>query len=344
MRVLQAMAGAEVGGAEAFFVRLARALSRAGVDQRIVIRRHAARARLLAEAGLAPVELAFGGRLDVVTRRRLGAEIDAFRPDVVLSWMNRATGFCARARGRRAFAHLARLGGYYKAKHYRGCDHLIANTPEIAAYLKAAGWPAERVHFLPNFVDAEPAPAVPRESLDTPPDAPLLLALGRLHRNKAFDVLIEALVAVPDAWLWLAGEGPEGPALRDMARRTGTEPRIRFLGWRDDAASLLAAADALVCPSRIEPLGNVIIEAWAQRRPVVAAASAGPGWLIEPEASGLLAPVDDAGALAAAIRRVLGDRALAARLAAGGLSAWRDRFTEAAVVDGYMALFDEVAG
>ena len=66
-----------------------------------------------------------------------------------------------------------------------------------------------------------------------------------------------------------------------MANNLKVSDRVRFLGWRLDTPNLLATADALICPSRHEPLGNVILEAWAQERPVIAAASDGPKELIQ---------------------------------------------------------------
>src|SRR5262249_27760205 len=160
------------------------------------------------------------------------------------------------------FVHVARLGGYYNLKYYRDCDHLIGNTRDIVAYLVDHGWPSERAHYLPNLVAAERAPPVPRASLDTPLGVPLALALGRLHPNKGLDTLLTALAMVPDLHFWLAGEGALRAALEGQARSLGLAARVRFLGWRDDPAALLAAADLLVSSSRREPLGNVVIEAW----------------------------------------------------------------------------------
>ncbi len=344
MRVLQAMAGAPVGGAEAFFVRLIGALARTGLDQRIVVRRDAKRAAALAASGLAPIELAFGGRLDFATRRALAREIEAYRPQIVLTWMSRATSHCPRSTPRRPFVHAARLGGYYDLKYYRRCDHLVGNTRDIVAYAVRSGWPVERVHYLPNFVAAEPAPPVARESLATPADAPLLLALGRLHPNKALHVAIRALVRLPAAYLWIAGEGRLDATLRTLAREQGVADRVRFLGWRDDTAALLAAADVLLCPSRIEPLGNVVIEGWAHGVPVVAADAVGPHALIADGDSGLLVPADDPAALAAATGRVLESAGLAARLADGGRAAWHRDFTEQAVVRAWLEFFERIAG
>jgi glycosyltransferase involved in cell wall biosynthesis len=96
-------------------------------------------------------------------------------------------------------------------------------------------------------------------------------------------------------------------------------------------------------PSRHEPLGNVVIEAWAQRRPIVAAAAAGPAGLIRDGATGLLAPVNDARGLAAALRRVLESRQLAQELAEAGRRAYEAEYTEAAVVRHYLDFFAEAA-
>ncbi len=340
MKVLQVMAGARAGGAEAFFERLLPALARAGVEQRAVIRRHGERRALLTAAGIPVVEAPFRRHFDLATRHALAREIGGFRPDLILSWMSRAAGLVPASE----VPHLGRLGGYYDLKAFRGCDHLIAKTEDIRADLVARGWPRERAHYLPNFVESERQPAQPRGDMKTPEDAPLLLALGRLHANKAFDVLLHAVVKLPTAWLWLAGEGPEDERLRRLARDLGVAQRVRFLGWRKDVPALLAACDLLVCPSRHEPLGNVILEAWAQSRPVVAAAAQGPSALINEGETGLLVPKDDALALAAALTRVLGDKGLAARLAAGGRAAYEAAYTERAVVARYIELFEAVTG
>lgn len=336
-RLVQLMAGAEHGGAEAFFTRLATALQHAGQEQRVALRPYPARVGALRAAGVATVGLPFrGGWFDFATRRGLRSLIDDYRPRVVLSWMNRATSLCPRG----DFVHVARLGGYYDLEYYRGCDHLIANTRGIAAYLLAHGWSAARVHYLPNFPTvAANAPAF----TDRRPEGPLALALGRLHRNKGFDVLLEALARAAHVHLWLAGDGPERVALERRARQVGVESRVRFLGWRDDVPSLLAACDFLVVPSRQEPLGNTIVEAWAASRPVIASETAGPKELIAADETGLLVPADDPRALALALDRLADDAALRRRLAVAGHARYLAEFSESRVVDAYRTLFAKVA-
>ena len=252
--------------------------------------------------------------------------------------MSRATAKCPRGN----FVHVGRLGGYYDLKRYRACDHLIANTQDIVDYLVSEGWPKDKAHYLPNFVSEEKALAVPREGLYTPDRTPLLLAMGRLHENKAFDVLLKAIARLPEVYLWLAGDGPLRLELETMAENLGVRPRVRFLGWREDTAALFAACDMFVCPSRHEPLGNVVVEAWAQEKPVVAADSLGPGTLIEDGQTGVLVPVDDPVMLARAIRYVLNDENLLPHISRQGRAAYEARFTESIVVGQYFQFFEKV--
>jgi glycosyltransferase involved in cell wall biosynthesis len=255
--------------------------------------------------------------------------------------MSRASRACPKPKLGRDFVHVGRLGGYYKLKYFRGCDHLIGNTPGMVDYVCGLGWPAECAHYLPNFVSERRAPPLDRKILNTPGDAPLLLGLGRLHENKAFDVLLDSMAFLPDHWLWLAGTGPQEAALRSQAVRLGIEKRVRFLGWRDDVAPLFSAANILVCPSRSEPLGNVVLEAWAQHVPVIAAASEGLQQLIDNEVNGLLVPTGDAPALAKSIMGITGARAEA--LAASGWASYRESYNEGTVVSRYLDFFNAVA-
>lgn len=105
---------------------------------------------------------------------------------------------------------------------------------------------------------------------------------------------------------------------------------------------MFAACDLFVCPSRHEPLGNVVIESWAQRKPLVAAQSQGPAALVEDGETGLLVPIDDAPRLSAAIARILADADLAEKLVSQGRVAYEADFTEAAVVASYMAFFESI--
>lgn len=326
------MAGAAAGGAELFYERLVAAQHRSGDEILAIIRRNPGRATCLRAAGCSVAELRFGGALDLMTRPRLARRLAAFSPAIVMAWMSRAAAMTPAGE----YVLVGRLGGAYDLRRFRRCDHLVANTRGLVDWIRAEGWPARRVHLLPNFVPdlAGAAPA----ALPVPPGSPTVLVMGRLHRNKAFDVLVSAIRRLPGVHAVIAGEGPERQALEALARSEGVEDRVHFLGWRVDQAALLAAASLLVVPSRVEPLGNVILEGFSAGVPVVAAASDGPRETICSGLTGLLAPVDDPEALAEAIGAVICDPVLAARLGRAGRAEFEARHAEAAVLAEWRAL------
>jgi len=334
-RVAHVMAGAAMGGAELFFERLCLGLAAAGEEVLPVIRRNPVRAERPRAGGLAPVELAFGGRLDLLTRPRLRAALRTFAPQVVVSWMSRASQHTPRG----DWTLVGRLGGYYDLRYYRGCDHLVGNTQGIVDWLRTQGWPQACTHYVPNFVtDFSGVPP----AVDLPAGRPLLLALGRLHTDKGFDALLRAMPLLPGVHLAIAGEGPERAALAALAAREHVADRVHFLGWRSDAGALLRAADLFVCSSRIEPLGNMVIEAWSAGCPLVAADAAGPRELVRDGADGVMVPKEDPAALARAIAGLLADPARAAALAQAGRRRFEGEFSAATVVARWRAFLAEV--
>jgi glycosyltransferase involved in cell wall biosynthesis len=342
VKLLQLMAGAAEGGAENFFTRFTLAMEKTDIEQTVLMRANPGRERILSAAGVKIITAVFGGRLDIATRRAAGRVIDSTGPDIVLSWMNRATGFVPKAKVGRNFIHVGTPRGYYDPKYYSQCDHLVVTTEDLARFYTDAGWPPARITAIANFVPDRQADPVARDVYDTPSDAPLLLALGRLHENKGFDVLLDALSDLPGHYLWIGGVGPLEQALRARAEQNRVADRVRFLGWVADTAPLFAAADVFVCSSRHEPFGNIVIEAWVQSVPLVAAASEGPSMLVEDGENGLLVPVEDGPGLARAIRDLTGDTDKARAIGATGRRSYEAGFTEEKIVSQYCALFQEL--
>lgn len=341
MRVAQIMAGQEIGGAELFYARLTSALAHdTELSQIALLRPHARWLDMLGAAGVPIHTYRFGGRLDVQTKRRLRSQLEAFGADVALNWMSRAARFCPSG----GWTNAARLGGYYSLKYYQNCQAFVGNTQGICAYLRKQGVPDERVHYIPNFIDEQPlspddATQFPTAKRD---DQAVLLAAGRLHKNKGFDVLIEALALVPSATLWLAGEGPEQVNLSLLAERLGVLDRLEFLAWQDDLRPYLRRADVFVCSSRIEPLGNVVLEAWRHGCPLVAARAAGPTELITDGVNGSLCDLEDAVGMAQAIMALLNSSSQRQHYAAAGQDAYAAGFSRTQVVARYLQFFDEI--
>jgi len=144
-----------------------------------------------------------------------------------------------------------------------------------------------------------------------------VLAAGRLAAQKGFGTLLEAAASWrdmnPQPLLLIAGDGPLSEELRATAASLGID--AEFLGHRDDVPALLAAATMFVLPSLWEGQPLVLQEALRAGVPVVATRAGGIPHLTGDDAA-VLVPPGDAARLAAAVRAVLGDPALAARLRA----------------------------
>ncbi len=336
MTVLHLLGSPRHGGAEVFFLDLLDALHRDGLSQAAAIHANADRERALQAMGVAAHVFPFKPPFDFVTGPAIGRLARALPARILVQWMNRAGRLVPREG---PWARVGRLGGYYDLKYYRGADYLVANTRDIVDYIVGKGWPAERVGYIPNFATPRDDPPLSRATFDTPEGAPLLLGMGRLHDDKAHDVSLKALVQIPDAYLWIAGDGPEAASLKTLAKEIGVGRRVRFLGWRLDASALYRAADICLFPSRFEPLGNTVIQAWAHGIPLVAAASQGPGAIVRHEQDALLTRVEDFRGVAMATRRLIADAGLRARLVEGGLQRIRTEYNAPAVVAQWRELF-----
>jgi glycosyltransferase involved in cell wall biosynthesis len=332
------MGGSQVGGAEAFFVTLNRALQTRGLAVHAVLRDNPIHIADLAQAKIPYDTARFGGPADLWTAGRLRKIARAFRPDVVLTFAGRASSHMPRG----DYTLIGRLGGYYGLKYFKRCDYLICNAPDLVRYVVEGGWRRERVFHIPNFPRIDEASPVSRASLNTPEGVPVALALGRLHPNKALDVLVKAAASISDLWVWIAGEGKERSNLENLARDLGVSARVKFLGWRTDKAALFEAADICVFPSREEPFGNVVVEAWAYGTPLVTTDSTGPAWLVRNGEDGIVTPVDDVEALAGGIRLLISDPELATKLVENGKMRISEAFSEEAIVGQYLDLMDSL--
>lgn len=350
MRLLHLIGAAKPGGAETFALRLFAALAaQEGVQQHILCRQGWV-AKRCAELNLPHTLAPFGGFLDAHTpffthrvAKRLVAE---FQPTHALAWMNRGVTFMPSGN----FTTLARLGGFYKLKYYRGrVTHLIGNTHEITAYCVQQGWPESQVHLLHNFIPAPPPGwrehrAAQRAQWGWKSTDIGLLMAGRMHRVKGVDTALQALAELPANFkLALVGQGPAQAALEKQAASLGLTERVTFAGWADSMAAPAAAADLWLAPSRHEPLGNTAIDAWVHETPLIVSAVGGLNALVEDRQQGLKVPPDNPAALAQAIRTLATDKALQKKVVQGGLARWQAQYSEAKVVADYLGLFAKVA-
>lgn len=344
MRILQVMAGGQRGGAETAFVDMCLAMQAAGQVVEVATRANDLRVGQLRDVGLRVHCLPFGGALDVYTPWRLRRIIRAFEPDVVQSWMSRGASKVPQWASGKRYVHVGRMGTAYKMKYFASCDGFAAITPDLRDYIIGHGVAADTVRQINNFADVEPAGGViERAEYDTPPDAIVLLGLGRLHDDKAFDVLIKAVAQLPEQfYCWIAGEGPLRAELEALIAELGVEGRVKLLGWQSDRAALFAAADICTFISRDEGFGTVFVQCWASGLPVIVSDADGPRQFVRDGEDGLVVPIDDVSAVKGAVLRLAGDEALQAQFIEAGRARYGAEFTKESSVDGYLTFYSDL--
>jgi glycosyltransferase involved in cell wall biosynthesis len=193
---------------------------------------------------------------------------------------------------------------------------------------------ARRFVTVRNGVSAAPATR-PREQvradLGLGPLERVALTVGSLTPQKAQHVLLEAFARVvadaPASRLLIAGEGPLRAQLEARRDALGLGECVRFLGARGDVDDLLAAADVFTLSSRREGLPMTLLEAMRAGRAAVVTRAGGCAEAVADAETGLLVPVDDVAALAAALRALLSDPGRSAGLGAAARARWAREFT-----------------
>jgi glycosyltransferase involved in cell wall biosynthesis len=354
MRTVHVDDGRSWRGGQAQVLLLARGLVARGVEATLVVPPGAPLYDRATAIGLSVEPLLLRGEWDVVSVLGLARILRRQRADVVHAHTAHAVtlaglaGRIARAplvlAARRVDFALSRLGRL-KLRHL--ADRVIAVSDGVARVLAQGGVPDSRIEVVRSAIDLDAAragadPARFRAELGIG-DVPLVGTVGALVDHKDHETLVAAAALVharrPDAVFVIAGEGERRAALVALIEARGLAGTVRLLGFRHDVPSILAALDVFVLSSHLEGLGTTVLDAMSAGAPVVATRTGGVPEMIDDQRTGLLVPPRDPAGLAAAIGRLLDDRALAARLRDAARNAVGERFGADRMVDETLAIY-----
>jgi glycosyltransferase involved in cell wall biosynthesis len=368
VRVAFFLSDLDAGGAQRTVINVANSLS----TDRYAVKLIVGNARGTAQAWLAPSTAVLN--LDCAHTRDtvwgLRAYLASERPDVLIATMIDANIVAALAtrlihkrpglilresNSHRARGDLGRLRRWAVGWAYPQADAVVALSHGVARELVADyRLDSARVVTIHNPVDiaawgqrAEAARQTGAPWRNFGGDEPVLVATGRLIRQKGFDLLLSALAKCEGAGrrarLVIVGEGPERATLTALAGELGLADRVLMPGFIADPAPWYANGDLFVLPSRWEGFGHVIVEAMACGLPVAAFdCPYGPVDILGDGEGGVLVPPEDVGALARAIDDLLGVPEKRKRLAAAALRS-ADRFSQQRIAMQYARLIDSVA-
>jgi glycosyltransferase involved in cell wall biosynthesis len=352
----------DVGGAERALVQLIQRLDRAEWEPRVYcLGPWAPLAAVLQDTGV-PVQCFDAVHLWDTPRVlwQLRSALCAFRPTILQSFL-----FHANILGRIAGAWAGvphRLSGVRVAERRSSIyglvdrwtnglvDRNVCVSRGVADFCEQiVGLPARKTVVIPNGVELSAfsqATPIRWSSVGLPDDATVWLTVARLEPQKGLTDLLAAAAIVhrqhPDVWFVIVGDGPDRAPLEAQAASQPGGDRVRFLGRREDVPQLLQGAFGLVLSSQWEGMPNVVLEAMAAGKPVVATAVEGTAELIADGATGLRVLVGDSEALAGAILRLTDDRALSEALGEKAQDSVAKSFTIDAMAANYVTLYREL--
>lgn len=312
----------------------------------------------LAQAGIPVTVLHKRLALDPSCLWRLHRLIERVQPDLVHTWLFAANCYgrlTARLHRVRAIVASERCVDVWKRPHELAIDRflarwtnrLVANSVAVGEFYAKVGYAWDHISVIPNGIgplpEARSRAVTLREEIGVPAESALVVFVGRLWPQKRVQDLIWAMDILRhgglSAHLAIVGSGPRRPALERFTRDLDLTDRIHFLGHRPDAVDWLRAADVVVLPSLFEGMPNVVLEAMALAKPVVATRIPGMDELVLDEVTGLLVEPKKPFELARGLYRLLEDPLLRESMGKAAAERAGSDFSLAKMIERHVELY-----
>lgn len=308
--ILNCMLAVQYGGTEKVFFDQLKMLPMAGMEV-VGVSRPGGEATIRArKAGLPLEELTVWTEWDPITHARARAVVEKYNPALILCHGMKAHRIFAAAVGNsRPIVAMTHKPNFHR---HLPCALYITVAEHRRRFMLERGVAPEMVKVVPNGV---PVPSTFKTDYAIAPGRPVkIAAVGRLHEKKGFDVLIDALAQLKakgiDADCTIFGEGALRGALEAQIARNGLNGRVSLPGWSDHLAELMLESDLFAFPSFQEDFPLVLLEAMSYAMPIVSSRIDGPKDFLRDGETALMVEPHDAGALAGALERLIGDQAL----------------------------------
>ncbi|WP_417848313.1 glycosyltransferase [Thalassoglobus sp.] len=364
LRLLLIIPTLDRSGAEKQFCLLAEGLSKQGIEVEVVALTRGGPVEAHLTAANVPYSiLGKRNRFDLTALRKLRKLIIEREPDVLLSCLFAGNSYARLATigmgSRRPKILISeRCVDSWKSSWQHWLDRrlrsrtdlLIANSQSVSDFYSTGGFPKDRIRVIPNGVISPSQPELTKaefcEEIGIPAESKLIAFVGRLAPQKRLKDLLWAMQMLrhsrPDAYFLLIGEGPQRSELEYFAQDADAASHSRFLGHRDDAASLLHLIDVFWLASEFEGMSNSLMEAMACGKPVVVSDISPNRELVEHGKEGWIANLGDPAGFTQYTLKLLEDPETAQKIGAAGQQKMESEFSIKQMIDRFHSLIAEV--
>ena len=342
MKVIQICGAQHAGGAEAHYLRFCEELNKYdGIEVISLVRKGSWLEEQLKKTTIKTYTLGFRSSLDLLTAYQIKTISHNEKSDIIQCWMNRAASLTPKK------SHgfkIGRLGGYYSLKNYKNMDFLVGATEDICKHIKTSGWHKDKVSCIPNFVNLPKSKNLEqcnllKESLGLA-NKKVIFTPARLHPVKGLDTAIRALNLLSEEYVYLiTGAGPDEKKLKDLATHMGVQKRVIFAGWQNNISPYCYISDIFLVPSRHEPFGSVLLEAWSHQVPLVTSDSQGALAITINKKNSLIFKKDNIDELVEKITTIEKNSILSSQIVKNGLDELIKKYTSKPVLNKYIELY-----
>lgn len=352
LSILQVITQRRFSGAERICLSLCEELQRRGHRVRLLCK---AGGQMAEEARKLAIEVktpGISGKLNLLAPGRIIQAAREIKADVIHTHLSTASlmgSIAGRLSGIPALAHVHALNSW---RCFQFSNLVATCSAGVANHIIEQGAPAERVRVVLNGIDLRRFEHVPqkqecRRMLNIPPGAPVVACIAHLSAKKGQQYLLESVAMLrerfPELRCLLVGEGIMRDELQNLADRLGIGQRVMLLGYRNDVADVMNAADIVVLPSIAkEGLGLVLVEAALLGIPTIGSAAPGIDEAVQDGVTGFLFTPGDSTQLADRIAELLSDAELRNRLGTAGKQRAVRLFSLGAMTDATEAVYREL--
>lgn len=350
MRTLHLIGSKRLGGAENWFLRFTNALNeKDNVEVYLGIRRKSDLQDVTWDKNNSFL-LPFYTVWDPISKYSILNLIKRLNPDIVQTYMSRATRLTKISSSK--CVHIARLGGYYGLHGFRHAHAWIGNTKGVCDYLIKNGFNKDRVFHISNFVELPVDMSCDvkknlRTKLNIPKDCFVILTPARFVPVKGHEILIKALKLLLDdssidknLRVILLGDGPLRKQLFSLSSKLGVNEYIIWPGWQNDVGAFYCIADLVVFPSLpMETLGNVILEAWSYKKPLVCTKFKGALEITKDIEDSIHAECGDETSLYRSMKKALLDETLRHYVAENGYRKVKNKYNKKIIINEYLEVY-----
>jgi glycosyltransferase involved in cell wall biosynthesis len=309
MKILNVMFGKGLGGIEQVFLDYNHALK---MQNNVVIPIIHPKAAIKERLEGNYLKISNINKYDIFAIHKIRKVIEEYKPHVIITHGNRATSLCRNAT---TLVPIVAVCHNYKFKPLLGSNAIIAITQDIKEKLIKAGQKESSIYQIPNMICISDNMQYKKVHISKKPK---IGVIARLVKKKGVDLFIQAMKILNEEEFQfeavIAGDGEERKYLEKLIKLYNLEDKIKLIGWVANKEDFYNDVDIVCIPSRHEPFGLVLLEAFLFSKPVICSKTEGPIEIATNEFDACLFETGNADEIAVFIKKLVGDKEFANKI------------------------------